>query len=253
MVTDLQGVVQYQGSDRVVSILDNLEIGALITIKPEARLTLVYLETGNEFIFNSASIVEISLNMPKVIKGKPAKKNELALTQHNIHLSNVNYATAVMRGNNSKTQLNLLTPTDTALLGTSPVFHWDIIYPDSTYSFRLMDQDENTLYKTHIQSNHHSLPDNVSLKYGQSYTWEITTSLANGRRLSNFADFNIVDSSVKDRLIALKPRQKSSFSQRVVYATVLEQHQCRDEAGELWRELARLRPGNPNLKKKLEL
>ena len=81
-----------------------------------------------------------------------------------------------------------------------------------------------------------------------SYTWEVSTHAADGRRYISAGDFSIATQAVRVQAQSLRPAAGAPVSERVAYAAWLEQMELKDEARKYWRALATERPEDVRLK-----
>jgi hypothetical protein len=91
------------------------------------------------------------------------------------------------------------------------------------------------------------LPASVRLAENVPYTWSVSTRTPDGRRSSSSADFSIVSDSLRQQITALRPAPAAPVSERVAYASWLEQLELKDEARAIWRALAAERPDDQRL------
>jgi hypothetical protein len=93
------------------------------------------------------------------------------------------------------------------------------------------------------------VPEHLALAEDTAYTWGLETLLPDGARTRRSGSLKVVPRPVRDQLQAAKPGLDAPFSERLVYAAVLEQHELHGEARSYWRSLAKERPEDPGLAK----
>ena len=69
LVTDSVGQVQRVGSG-ALQLLEELPAGTLLDLAPQARATLVYLKSGEEYAITGPARVELQVEAP-VVDGRP--------------------------------------------------------------------------------------------------------------------------------------------------------------------------------------
>ena len=104
------------------------------------------------------------------------------------------------------------------------------------------------LFETEVEGTSLRLPDGVRLREGASYTWEVSTRSADNRRYVSAGDFSLASADLRTQVETLRPSADSPVSQRVAFASWLEDMQLRDEARRYWRALSEERPDDSRLK-----
>jgi hypothetical protein len=253
MVTDLQGQATVDGGggqQKRLAILSELEPGGLVHVLKGALLVLVYLESGDEFTLRGATDAYIRQNGPMLLRGAPIERRRLSLGDGTeaARIKPVGFVQAglVMRGLN-KPRVKLLVPVDTRVLEKSPLFAWEPV-SEARYRFTLRDNSGHVLVDTPVSGSSFKLPDSVSLQDGGGYLWTIEAIMPDGHKYSNEAKFQMATQTERERAQRMQPAPNAPFSERVVYATWLEQEGMRDEARGYWKELSAERPDDPNLR-----
>ena len=88
----------------------------------------------------------------------------------------------------------------------------------------------------------------MQLREGVGYTWEVSARAPDNRRYVSAGDFSLASAELRAQAEALRPPAGSPVSQRVAFATWLEQMELRDEARKYWRTLSAERPEDDKLK-----
>ena len=65
---------------------------------------------------------------------------------------------------------------------------------------------------------------------------------SNGGTQSASTEFSLIDNATRTSLSQRKPRPNASFSDRLIYATMLDNAGATQEANIYWKELAKERP-----------
>jgi hypothetical protein len=254
MVTDLQGQarLQWDQGNSQLTILTELAPGVLVNLEPNARLTLVYFKSGNEFTFRGPAQVYIREDQPVALEGQEPAKHALfgaGATDVAIKPLGLAQAGVVLRAVPPPDRLRLVAPVDTKTLEVQPVFRWQPVKMQASYHFELTDSAGRILFETDARGSSLRLPEKVQLQPGATYGWEIEGRLPDGHRYSSRAEFRVADAAETALVEKLRPTNGATLSQRVAFAALLEQMDLRDEARQYWRQLSKERPDDPTLRR----
>lgn len=255
MVTDLQGKASFVADRKAppLLILSELNQGARVQLATGARATLVYLETGQEYEITGPAEVTLAAAQPLSIKGVAPRKRGLALTRSRqairIDPVQVTQGAIVMRRvPNPGQKLKLLSLSDTTTLELWPLFQWQPPQPGLHYQFTLLDDTGKPLLNSNVGYSSLRLPSGVNLQPGVDYTWVVSVKEATGKSYSNAGDFILATVELRAQVERLRPAAVAPVSERVVFATWLEQKHLRDEARKYWKGIAADRQGDARLK-----
>jgi hypothetical protein len=258
MVTDLQGRAAQTGEGRTreLSILSDLDAGARVQVQPGATLTVLYFESGDEFVLRGPAAVVFAQAQPEVTSGAKAEMRKPALGKggREIRIKAVGLVQGamVMRSLRAGARLQLIQPRGPQILDTSPEFQWQAVQPGLTYAFELNDDAGATVYQTQTTAPGLALPANIKLREGALYSWEVSTRIADGSRVSNIGKFSPATAEVRARIAAALPDAAAPFASRVIYAAWLDQMNLKDEARKYWRAISDERPEEQRLKSMVE-
>src|SRR5262249_20429166 len=116
-----------------------------------------------------------------------------------------------------------------------------------SYNFSLADAKSQVLYSATSNVRNLRLPDNIKLPAGQSYTWSVTAQGASGLLQSASASFSLLDEASARAIAAQRPAADASFSERLLYASLLDNAGLKLAATAYWHALASERPGDETL------
>jgi hypothetical protein len=116
------------------------------------------------------------------------------------------------------------------------------------YHFELIDDAGRLLHETDIETHSLKLPASVQLKEGITYSWTITHTADDGRKLSGSGDFSLASAELRALANDLKPTSNSPLATRISYAAWLDQMDLKDEAKQYWKAAALERPEDIQLK-----
>jgi len=256
MVTDIVGkvVTSSDGKQKPLNILDNVSAGMQIDIAEQAKLVLVYLESGKEYAVQGKAIVDIGASQINSKSGQSIQGKDLN-KYRDVEFKPVNalQAAAEMRSGSSKhIKLRLLSLNGVKTLEVRPTFRWQAIQAGLKYQFELFNTEGETLLQKEVLATSLELPQDMNLEPGKIYSWELSTQLPNRKRYTNFTDFSVVSEKERKMVNNLRPDDNAPVSELVLYATVLEQLLIRDEALAYWKKIMKKRGQQPNLKDLVE-
>lgn len=254
MVTDIQGKTTVLDDTRKpeLSILSEVKTKQRVQFSANARAVFVYLQSGQEFEVKGPAVIVFGELAPESTSGnKPQKKGvALAKSGKEIRIKPIVVAQAaiVMRSVNPSLKLKLLSPNGSKSLTAHPGFFWQALQPNLKYQFELLDDTGASLFASESANTQIELPATLGLKDDVVYTWVVSTKLENGKQYSNAGDFSIASAELRDEVAKLQPAADASLSERVLFATWLEQMELRDEARKHWKLAAAERQDDQRLK-----
>ena len=254
MVTDATGkAVLLGGANPVpVAILAEITAAARVQLDAGARVTVLLLQSADEYILEGPSLVSFAAREPVALSGNaPQKRTVTPARAGDVRIPRgaIAQAAFVMRSARGTSRIKLLNLHNTRSLAPDPEFRWESGEADARYTFELSDDAGKSLYQTEINATTLRLPANVQLRDGAGYTWEVSMRLNDGRRYISYGDFTIASGDLRARVAASRPAADAPVSDRVVFAVWLEQMELRDEARSYWRTLAQERPADAELKR----
>jgi hypothetical protein len=250
MVTDLQGKagITREGRRYDATILAELVDGAQVRVDAGTTMSVLYLDTGDEYVFKGPVQILFRLGQPEIISGAQPEKRSLSLDKdgrgYRIKPVGVAQAALVMRG----ARIRLLNLHDTITLETRPEFRWEELQPGLKYQIEITDDAGRMLYSTQLDATSLPLPESLQLKDGLSYTWEVSVQLPDARKLANAGVFSLATAELRAQAAYLRPAASAPLSARISYAAWLEQMNLKDEARAYWQAAASERPEDLRLK-----
>lgn len=250
MVTDLQGKAATQpvsGKSLALAITTEIAGEATVRLDTGAKLSVLYMTSGDEYQFSGPAQIRFGKTAPQVISGAPAQKRAVARSrQVVVRLGSVTQAALVMR-NSGTGHIKLLTLTGTRTLEIAPEFRWQAASAASDYHFRLSNHMGQTLHEADVREMSYRLPASVLLEREKTYAWEVSAQFEDGRRYTGVGDFRLASQELATAVAAARPAADAPMAERVVYALWLEQQSLRDEAQRHWRAMLAERPDDPGL------
>jgi hypothetical protein len=120
----------------------------------------------------------------------------------------------------------LLFPVNEVMLGGNAAFAWRPYASEAAYQFELVDDSGTLLLFAETRDTEIRLPPTMRLTPGATYYWSVRGRDAAGNTFYRPAEFRIADLALRNRLEAAAPASDASFSERVLYAALLDQAGC---------------------------
>lgn len=250
MVTDLEGSVTHASTGKAVELLGELSNGDTLSIPEGAALRLVYLASGYEYRVTGPDELHIEDDGVTSSSGSAVEGKALladASSKAIAPVGELQQAALVMRSAGEAQKVRLRGPLGGRVLVAPPTLEWEALEDVEDYRLRITDYRGRSLLEERVQGTDFTLPDNLRLVPGATYTWSVEARLPDGGRESGFAEFAISDSQLRQEAINLRPEADAPFSERLVYTLWLESNELFQEADRYWEQLAEERPDSPRL------
>ena len=248
MITDLKGVVTVHGAqgDQNADMLMSLEPGAELRIPAGGSITLVYYGAARKYTYAGTDTVNIGAAAPNAASGALGESHVIALaTETGLGARQVQELVQggmQMRSLDPRKRIRLKNPVRTVVLEPTPVFSWEPLEPNTQYRFTLRDDAGLTLLETLMGSTRLRLPQEIKLRDGVSYTWQVEARAASGNAYAAAAEFSLLPAAQRVLIEGKRPAPDAEVSEFLVYALMLQQNNLRYDAGKAWRALASYRP-----------
>lgn len=247
MVTDAGGGVYSvsDGKNKKVPLLAYLEPGTVIRLDERAHVSITLFARPLEYRFTGPAKLTVEEGRILAHEGSAEahpvslEKTSAARKFTAAQRESVTQAAYEMRA--GRPGLRLDDPVDTRLLGEGSVFGWDGPRPAEGYRLSVYDGRKQLLHQENLAANSWMPPAGL-LQAGGAYEWEVRATLENGEVLTARGSFSVADSAEAAAVRAQRPQAGASFSDRVLYAVLLEEKGFRYDARRIWGELARERP-----------
>lgn len=250
VVTDFQGrsTITTAGRSVDAAILSDIQPGAQAQLAANASLVVLYLADGSEYQIKGPAQVLFRADRPEVSQGAPAVRRPApAAGSLRIKAAAVGQGAIVMRSLGS-TRIRLVSGNGTLVLDAQPELSWVAPAPDLRYSLDVADDMGRSLLTAEVAATAFQLPAALGLRDGSTYTWEVSGRGPDGRKYSGRGEFGVATAPLRLQVSAAKGLADAVMSSQVALALWLEQQELRDEARKVWRELARQRPNEAQLK-----
>ena len=250
MTTDVQGAAWLiEGSKKSkFGLMAYLGSGATLRLEAGARISVTYFAMPCEFSLSGPAQAIIEAERLRTVNGaapvmRNLDQNKVAAGQQFTakQRERQTVATFEMKAFVPGT-LQLRQPVDTRLLGAPEEFSWRPLLGAKSYRFQLMDAQGRLLYSAESTVRNLRLPESVKLQPGQSYSWTVEAQGAAGEPQNANAGFSLVDTATAGTLEAQRPLATAGFSERLLYASLLENAGLKVAAQTWWKALASERP-----------
>jgi hypothetical protein len=250
VVTDLQGrtTLSNAGRSADAAILSDLQAGSQAQVAANASLVVLYLADGSEYQIKGPAQVVFRTDRPEVGSGAPAVRRPApANGSLRIRPTEVGQGAIVMRSLGS-TRIRLLAGNGTLVLDAQPELRWAPPAPDLRYTLDIADDSGRTLQTAEVSGSTFKVPAGLALREGSTYTWEVSARGADGRKYSARGEFGLATAALRAQVLAARSQAVAEVSSQVALALWLEQQELRDDARQLWRDLAQQRPDEAQLR-----
>jgi len=252
IVTDVQGGASRLsgGAAMPLALLSELADGARVSLTGGARLTALYVRSGDEYTVQGPGVVDFRAARPEPSAGATVSRRAPPQGREiRIRPASVAQGALVVRSGGAR----LVAPVASTTLERSPEFRWEDARRGVRYRFSLADADGGAVYGAETDARTLRLPESVVLKPGVLYRWEVSVRADSDHLQSVRATFRTASDELRAQAHALRPDASAGFAGRVAYAMWLDQMELRDEARGLWRELATERPDDATLRERARL
>jgi len=250
MTTDVQGVAWLieGGKQSKLGLMAYLVSGASLRLEAGAKVSVTYFAVPREFSLSGPAQAVVEAERLHAVKGMaPAMRNldqnKVAAGQQFTAKQRERQAVATFEMKAFVPgSLQLRQPVDTRLLGAPEEFSWRPLLGAKSYRFQLADAQGKLLHSADSTTRTLRLPESVKLQPGQTYTWTVEAQGTPGEPQIASAGFSLVDEATARVLEAQRPAVSASFSERLLYASLLENSGLKVAAQAWWKTLAGERP-----------
>jgi hypothetical protein len=248
LVIDVQGEATLAG--KRVAILTGLPPGAEITLATAARAVVVHTQNGRQYELIGPGAFRWANGRAEIVRPGELRVRESAdatFGDLRLRTGRIAQASISMRGAAADTRVRLDSPVSTWLLEAPKSFRWEPVAGATGYRFQLTDSNGKAVHEARTTGAAVELPAGVALEPGRTYGWQVQAELSGGKTVDGWTEFGLASAELRGRVDRARPRADASFSDRLLYALLLDELGVREEAGRLWSGLARERPGDPDL------
>lgn len=245
-ITDIKGEVASHGTRRPLLLAELVE-GQKLSVMKSVSLVVMFIRSGAEFSLKGPGEYEIrGMEIIALQGSSPSVRATRWRPEPGkvVEISKSATASFRMRSAASSTArvsapvFQKVYPVDTRIATLQPTLHWGGGAMPYTI---VVSADGKEIFRGDAEANFLKLP--ITLAPGKKYVWTATSTT---QRLGPLAFSTLTQEELK-RLADLQPGAAASFSDRLMYAFTLRSLDARQDANEVWGELAQERPDLPEL------
>ena len=247
-ITNLKGEVAVDGAPRPM-LMSELAKGQRIVVGKEAQLAVMYIQSGKEYVLKVPGDYTVGEREITSGRGMPPAARETpwrASNQVLVKVAQTSAASIRMRSfvpARVDTKPRLDFPTRGAVTFLQPTLRWTV--PDAKapaeVTLAVAGSEEKLLAKAKVSGTSHRF--SAKLQPDTEYSWTVTVA---GREIGS-AQFRTLPASAIQNAEKRRPSEKAEFSDRLLYALLLQEIGAVQEAREAWGKLAQERTDLPEL------
>ena len=247
-ITNLKGEVAVDGAPRPM-LMSELAKGQRIVVGKEAQLAVMYIQSGKEYVLKVPGDYTVGEREITSGRGMPPAARETpwrASNQVLVKVAQTSAASIRMRSfvpARVDTKPRLDFPTRGAVTFLQPTLRWTV--PDAKapaeVTLAVAGSEEKPLAKAKVSGTSHRF--SAKLQPDTEYSWAVTVA---GREIGS-AQFRTLPASAIQNAEKRRPSEKAEFSDRLLYALLLQEIGAVQEAREAWGKLAQERTDLPEL------
>ncbi|HXN15726.1 MAG TPA: hypothetical protein VN878_05065 [Usitatibacter sp.] len=236
-VADLRGSATIEGDGRL-AFLAELAPGVRLLLGSDATVAVTFASTGTEFTLHGPGGFLVAGHEVKAEKGaNPTRRTVMSLSDARIvtRVSQTATASLRMRRVQPAQRPGLEYPVDTRVATLQPVLRWRGEPAMEGFTVSLADASGKEIWKASAMPG--SVRPSIKLAPASRYSWTVMSAKGPvGEARFETLPAELLARAEKSRISA------KSFSDRVLYAIVLQDVGAAQDAREVWTALARERP-----------
>lgn len=251
LVTEVTGRAEIEGKG-TLAILAEISDGARLSLQPGATVVAVDLASGKEYVLKGGQDYRVTPQGPQGSGGGVTATALPAKGMPDIRIAPGMVARAKPATGSRAIRANVLSPISpvkTIVVSDAPLFRWSPVEASNGYRLSILKPDGSLHWEARTRDTQLALPTTHRLAPGEKYTWRIEYFSEGGGTADASAEFSVAPAATIKQLSALKADAHAAFSRRVLYAAMLTEVGAKEEARELWRELAQEKPDDNVLRK----
>lgn len=242
-VSDVKGGVQLDAAP--VKLLAELPAGARLRVPADGQVAVMYIESGREYVLRGPGEYELRAGEVAAASGAAPQARATPWRASNQVLAQVSQTSAASVRMRSMARPGdarpVAYPAEGSIASLQPMFRWAEAAPAGAEFVLVADGQAQPVHTGKASGTAYRLP--AKLKPDTDYYWRVSApsgDLASGR-------FRTLAGEALRTIEARRPVAKAGFSDRLLFALLLEEMGARQEARELWTALAQERADLPEL------
>jgi hypothetical protein len=246
-VTNLKGEVSIDGAARP-ALLAEIAKGQKIAVARDAVLCVMYAASGKEYVLKGPGEFVVKDNevaaangiMPPLVRNTEWRTSGKTLE----HVARTSAASVRMRSIaiSREPAPVMVFPSGGRIATLQPTLRWRAdATPGSVEVAVYVPGEEKAMHAAIAADGSYRVP--VALKPDTEYVWTIAAS---GQELGS-GRFRTLAADALQKVDAYRPRERSEFSDRVLFAVMLQELGAQQEAREMWMRLSQERGDLPEL------
>ena len=247
-VTDLKGEVSVDGTSRPM-LMSELAKGQKVVIGKDSLLAVMFIQSGKEYLLKGPADYTIGerdiasgIGMPPVARETAWRANNQVL----VKVAQTSSASIRMRSfapPKAEPKAKLEFPTRGAVTQLQPTLRWT--RPEGTaqadVTIAVAGKEDKPIARAKVGGTSHRFP--AKLQPDTEYAWSVAVA---GQAIGT-ATFRTLSAAAIQDAQKRRPADKAEFSDRLMYALLLQEMGAVQEAQEAWAKLAQERSDLPEL------
>lgn len=244
--TNVKGEVAVDGNPRPL-VLSELGKGQRVTVGVDSVASVMYGTTGKEYVLKGPgkyvvhdTEIASTNGMPPVARSTEWRASGKVLTQ----VAQTSSASVRMRSlapRKAEPAAKLIFPTNGRVATLQPVFRWSASDSAQAELTLLAAGQEKPVHRAKAGGGSYRLP--IKLKPDTEYTWTLAVA---GDELGS-GTFQTLPADALQAIEKRRPADKSQFTDRLLFALMLQDVGAIQEAKETWARLSQERDDLPEL------
>lgn len=245
-LTNVKGEVAIDGNARP-AVLSELARGQKIVVGKDANASVMFIATGKEYVLRGPADyvvkdteVASATGMPPITRNTEWRTNSKVLVQ----VAQSSAASVRMRSiappPRSEPSERLIYPTAGNIATLQPTLRWAAPDPKAEVTLSIVGEDKPVL-QSKAQGQSFKVP--AKLKPETEYYWIVTTAAGE----VGSGKFRTLSADAAQKVDKRRPADKADFSDRLLFALMLQELGAVQEAREAWAKLAQERSDLPEL------
>lgn len=247
-ITNLKGEVSVDGAQRPM-LMSELAKGQKIVVGKDAQLSVMYIQSGKEYLLKGPADYAVGEREITAGTGMPPAARETAWRANSqvlVKVAQTSSASIRMRSlapAKAQPKAALEFPTQGAVATLQPTLRWGAVDDKAPAEVVLAvaGKEDKPVAKAKVTGTTYRVA--TKLRPDTEYAWSVSVG---GQELGK-ARFKTLPAAVIQDAEKRRPSDKAEFSDRLMYALLLQEIGAAEEAREAWAKLAQERSDLPEL------